>query len=91
MGRLGAHPADPRDRRSGRHYRLLVMPGSAPGSAAGFGFDIRHRKSFPRIAVLGNRPWHKWLTLAAKPVFIAEMRYFEAAREAEALEWVSGN
>lgn len=53
-------------------------------------FDLKHRKSFPRIAVLGDRPWHKWLTVAAKPVFTGSMRYFDAAREGKALEWVSG-
>jgi hypothetical protein len=53
-------------------------------------FDIRHRKSFPRIAVVGDRIWHKWLTYAAKPVFRGEMRYFDAAREREAVEWVQG-
>jgi hypothetical protein len=65
------------------------MPGSAPGSAAGFGFDFRHRESHPRIAVDGDRPWHKWLTLAAKPLFSGEMRYFNAAEEEGAVEWVT--
>jgi hypothetical protein len=51
-------------------------------------FDIRHRKSFPRIAVIGDRTWHKWLTQAAKPVFRGEMRYFDAARERDGVEWV---
>ena len=50
-------------------------------------FDLTHRNSFPRIAVVGNRPWHKWLTLAAKPVFSGEMRYFE--EEAEAAGWIA--
>jgi hypothetical protein len=42
-----------------------------------------------RIAVVGDRPWHKWLTYAAKPIFNVPMRYFDAAREVEAVEWVS--
>jgi hypothetical protein len=54
-------------------------------------FDIRHRKSFPRIAVIGDRAWHKWLTYAAKPVFRGEMRYFDAAQEREALGWMGGS
>jgi hypothetical protein len=52
-------------------------------------FDLRHRNSFARIAVVGDRAWHKWLTIAAKPVFSGAMRYFDAAREREAVEWVS--
>jgi hypothetical protein len=52
-------------------------------------FDLRHRKSFPRIAVIGDRAWHKWLTTAAKPVFTGEMRYFDAAQEGQALTWLA--
>ena len=52
-------------------------------------FDFRHRKSFARIAVVGDRAWHKWLTLAAKPVFSGEMRYFEAAKERQATDWAA--
>jgi hypothetical protein len=46
------------------------------------------RRSFPRIAVLGDRAWYKWLTYAAKPVFSGEMRYFDATRERQAAEWM---
>jgi hypothetical protein len=42
----------------------------------------------PRIAVVGDRTWHKWLTVAAKPIFTGPMRYFGAAREREAVEWL---
>jgi hypothetical protein len=45
--------------------------------------------SCPEIGV-GDRPWHKGLTYAAKPIFTAPMRYFDAARDAEAVDWVSG-
>ena len=34
---------------------------SAGGLVRDIRFDIRHRKSFPRIAVMGDRPMHKWL------------------------------
>ena len=50
-------------------------------------FDLRHRDSFPRIAVIGDRSWHRWLTIAAKPVFSGRMLYFR--EEPEAVEWVS--
>jgi hypothetical protein len=78
----------------GRARLLLDLTGwrgwTAGGLLRDIRFDIRHRKSFPRIAVLGDRAWHKWLTYAAKPVFRGEMRYFDAAREREAVEWVAG-
>jgi hypothetical protein len=54
-------------------------------------FNLSNRNSFSRIAVVGDRPWHKWLTVAAKPIFTAPMRYFDAARDTEAVEWVGGN
>ena len=63
---------------------------TAGGFVRDFLFNVGHRNSFPRIAVVGDRPWHKWLTLAAKPMFRAKMRYFEAEREGEAVEWARG-
>jgi hypothetical protein len=81
-------------RRGGRAPLLLDLTGwrgwTAGGLVRDIRFDLRHRKSFPRIAVIGDRPWHEWLTIAAKPVFSGEMRYFDAAREREAVEWVTG-
>ncbi len=80
-------------RRGGRAALLLDLKGWSGWTAGGLlrdlRFDIRHRNSFPRIAVVGNRPWHKWLTLAAKPVFSGEMRYFEAAKERQATDWAA--
>lgn len=61
---------------------------TAGGLVRDIRFDIRHRKSFPRIAVLGDRAWQQWLTYAAKPVFSGEMRYFDATRERQAAEWM---
>jgi hypothetical protein len=73
---------------------LLDLTGWRGWTAGGLGreirFDLKHRKSFPRIAILGNRAWHKWLTCAAKPLFSGEMRYFDAVRAKEAVEWVIG-
>jgi hypothetical protein len=81
-------------RRGGRAPLLLDLRGwrgwTPRGLLRDLRFDLRHRRSFPRIAVLGDRPWHRWVTVAAKPVFSGEMRYFDSAREAGAVEWVSG-
>jgi hypothetical protein len=80
-------------RRGGRAPLLLDVRGwrgwTAGGLVRDLRFDIRHRNNFPRIAVVGDRPWHKWLTYAAKPVFSGEMRYFDAAREAEAISFAT--
>jgi hypothetical protein len=81
-------------RRGGYSPLLLDVRGWRGWTAGGFFrdlfFNLSNRDSFPRIAVLGDRPWHKWLTYAAKPVFVAPMRYFDAGREGEAAEWVAG-
>jgi hypothetical protein len=98
-GRLSARDYDAMEpaleaelaRREGRAPLLLDLTGwrgwTAGGLLRDIRFDLKHRSSFPRIAVLGDRAWHKWLTYAAKPVFSGEMRYFDAAREREAVEW----
>ena len=82
-------------RRGGRAPLLLDVRGWRGWTAGGFVrdllFNLGHMRSFPRIAVVGDRSWHKWMTLAAKPVFSGAVRYFEAAQETEAVEWVERN
>lgn len=51
-------------------------------------FDLRHRRTFSRIAVLGDRTWHKWISCAARPVFSGPLRYFTAQEEARATAWL---
>jgi hypothetical protein len=79
-------------RRGGRAPLLLDVRGWSGWTPGGLVrdllFDLKHRRSFPRIAVVGDRPWHKWLTFAAKPVFACPMRYFDEALERQAVEWV---
>jgi hypothetical protein len=48
------------------------------------------KEAWPRIAVVGKRRSHQWPTWVAKPIFPAQMRYFDSAPEAEAVEWVAG-
>lgn len=80
------------ERRGGRAPLLLDLRGWRGWTPGGLirdvRFDVRHRSSFPRIAVIGDRAWHRWLTIAAKPVFRGEMRYFNARREREAALWL---
>lgn len=81
------------ERRGGHAPLLLDLTGwrgwTPGGLLRDLRFDLRHRKSFPRIAVIGDRVWHRWLTIAAKPVFSAEIRYFASARETDAVEWLN--
>ena len=29
--------------------------------------DLRNRRTFSRIAVIGDAPWHGWITIAGRP------------------------
>ena len=48
-------------------------------------FDLRHRASFSRIAVVGDARWHMWITYLAVPLFRAKLRFFNAPEAA--MEW----
>jgi chromosome condensin MukBEF MukE localization factor len=39
-------------------------------------FDLRHRKDFDRIAIVGETAWEKWATAIAAPLFGGDMRFF---------------
>src|SRR5688500_6987263 len=41
-------------------------------------WDLRHRRTFSKIAVIGDARWHRWITAAGAPLFRAPMRYFDA-------------
>lgn len=51
-------------------------------------FDLRHRKDFERVAIVGERRWEEIMTRIAAPLFSGSMRFFED--EAEARGWLGG-
>ncbi len=51
-------------------------------------FDFRNRASFARVAVIGHRKWHKWITNASKLLFRGEVRFFKAAERRLAEQWL---
>ena len=69
---------------------LLDLRGFRGWSAAGLIrdliFDVRHRSSFSRIAVLGDARWHRWITYLGIPVFRAKLKFFSAPDAAR--EWL---
>jgi hypothetical protein len=71
---------------------LLDMRGFRGWTPAGLvrdlGWDLRNRRTFSRIAVIGDAPWHRWITAAGAPLFRAPMRYFPAGEQAEAEAWL---
>ena len=52
-------------------------------------FDLEHAKDVMRCAVVGNRDWERWMTIASRAIFRrAEVRYFERGDLDDAIAWV---
>jgi hypothetical protein len=80
-----------------RHWRppvrlLLDMRGFRGWTAGGFlrdvGWDLRHRKTFSKIAIIGDARWHKWITTAGALLFRAQLNYFPATAKPAAEQWL---
>ena len=50
-------------------------------------FDVRHKDSFGRIAIVGDRRWEEWGTRLFDPLFRAEMKFFGWADLDSAERW----
>ena len=51
-------------------------------------WDLKHRDSFSRIAVVGDTLWHLWITILGLPLFASRMKYFGEREEPMAREWL---
>lgn len=51
-------------------------------------FDVRHKDSFGRIAIVGDSKWEKWGTKIFEPLFRAEMKFFRPSQRSHAESWV---
>lgn len=71
---------------------LLDMRGFRGWTPGGFvrdlAWDVRNRRTFSKIAVVGDRRRHRWLTVAGRPLFRAPMRFFRPGEQAIAEEWL---
>ena len=54
-------------------------------------FDVKHKDSFGRIAIVGDRKWEEWGTKLFDPLFRAEMKFFATAKRGAAQSWVREN
>lgn len=50
-------------------------------------FDVRHKDSFARIAIVGDSKWEEWGTRLSDPFFRAEIKFFGRADLAAAERW----
>ena len=51
-------------------------------------FDVRHRASFARVAVVGHKNWHRWITNASRLLFRGQVRFFKSDERAVAEQWL---
>jgi hypothetical protein len=52
-------------------------------------FDVRNRKHFERIAVLGGGVLARWLTKVGRALFTADVRSFHPQHERTARAWIA--
>jgi hypothetical protein len=73
---------------------LLDMRGFRGWTPGGFlrdlAWDLRNRRTFSRIAVIGDKNWHRWITAAGRPLFGAPMNFFRPDEERYAEDWLAG-
>lgn len=50
-------------------------------------FDVRHKDSFGRIAIVGDNQWEEWGTEVFDPLFRAEMEFFHPTERQAAEVW----
>lgn len=50
-------------------------------------FDVKHKDSFGRIAIVGDSKWEEWGTKAFDPLFTADMKFFQPAERDAAESW----
>lgn len=51
-------------------------------------FDLTHRDSFERIAIVGDESLHKWAAKVFRAMTNAEVKYFDRDDRSAASEWV---
>lgn len=76
--------------------RILVMMHDFQGWDAGalwadIKWNAKHFSDIERLAVVGEKTWHRLMTGFCKPFTTAEVRYFTPDQLADAREWVAAN
>jgi hypothetical protein len=51
-------------------------------------FDFKHANDFHKVAMVGDKPWLKWMSKFADPLLTSDVRYFEPAQEQDAKSWI---
>ena len=51
-------------------------------------FDIKHRNDFEKIAIVGNKQWHVWMSEILKPFTDADIKYYDSENKEVAKQWI---
>ena len=73
--------------------RLLVELHEIEGFSLGaigedLKFDLKHFHDIERLAVVGEKHWHIWMTEICKPFVSGEARFFSRSHADEARAWL---
>ena len=52
-------------------------------------WNARHFNQIERLAIIGERTWHKWMTGVCRPFTTAEVRYFTLCQLDAARSWIN--
>jgi len=51
-------------------------------------FGTEHNDNFEKIAIVGDKQWHHWMTLLSTPFIKGEVKYFNRAALQDAWDWL---
>jgi hypothetical protein len=51
-------------------------------------FDLKHFSDIEKLAMVGDRKWEHGMAVFCKPFTTAKIRYFDAAHQQEASDWL---
>src|SRR5262245_19309188 len=52
-------------------------------------FSTTHCTKIKRIALVGEKPWEKWMAVVCKPFTMAKIQYFDASQLDAAKTWLN--
>ena len=52
-------------------------------------FATKHCRDIERIAMVGEKAWEKWMAVICKPFTLSSIKYFDAAQEQDARQWLA--
>jgi universal stress protein A len=53
-----------------------------------FNFSLKHNEAFEKIAIVGEKKWHRWMTLLSNPFIKGEIKYFNRIDLQDAWDWL---